>query len=233
MKVKDSGDLLLQATGITKDYFEKKTGEPLHVLRGVDLNISQNALISIVGASGSGKSTLLHIVGGLDRPTSGEVKFRGTKLNDLSGEELANFRNRNLGFVFQFHHLLPEFTALENVYMPGLIAGRPVKELEQEATQLLDRFGLKERTDHRPSELSGGEQQRVAVARALINRPDILLADEPTGNLDESNTASLLELLFELKKEFGLTIVIVTHDKQIAGSCEQTFSMEKGRIVEV
>ncbi len=233
MTQQSNENILLEARGITKDYSEKKTGEPLHVLRGVDLSIQSESLICIVGASGSGKSTLLHIIGGLDRPTKGEVIYRGNNLNAMNTEELARFRNKNLGFVFQFHHLLPEFSALENVFMPGLIAGRSLKELQREAGDLLARFGLGGRLEHRPSELSGGEQQRVAVARALINRPDLVLADEPTGNLDEANTAGLLELLFELKTEFGLTIVIVTHDKQIAAACDLTYQMEKGKIVKI
>jgi len=222
--------VILSATNITKEYAEKQTGEPLRVLRGVNLDIETDSLISIVGASGSGKSTLLHIIGGLDRPTSGEVLYKGTKLHSLNADELARFRNRNLGFVFQFHHLLPEFSALENIFMPGLIAGRPQALIEKEAHTLLKRFGLSDRADHRPSELSGGEQQRVAVARALINKPDILLADEPTGNLDEANTNSLLSLLFELKKELGLTIVVVTHDRSIASQCDHSYVIEKGQI---
>ncbi|MCH8556524.1 MAG: ABC transporter ATP-binding protein [Balneolia bacterium] len=225
--------MIIQASGITKEYYEKETGEPLRVLRGIDLSIEEDSLISIVGSSGSGKSTLLHIIGGLDRPTAGDVLYRGTNLNSLNAEELAKFRNKNLGFVFQFHHLLPEFSALENVFMPAMIAGRPQQQIEKEAKDLLERFGLGQRASHRPSELSGGEQQRVAVARALINKPDILLADEPTGNLDEANTTSLLNLLFGLKKELGITIVMVTHDKQIAAQCDKNYQIEQGLISEL
>lgn len=225
--------MIIQASGITKEYIEKDKAEPLKVLRGIDLNIEEDSLISIVGSSGSGKSTLLHIIGGLDRPTKGDVLYRGTNLNSLNAEELARFRNKNLGFVFQFHHLLPEFSALENVFMPALIAGRSQSVIEKEALELLDRFGLGNRASHRPSELSGGEQQRVAVARALINKPNILLADEPTGNLDEANTTSLLNLLFGLKKELGITIVMVTHDKQIASQCDRNYQIELGLISEL
>ncbi len=225
--------MIIQASGITKEYIEKDKAEPLKVLRGIDLNIEEDSLISIVGSSGSGKSTLLHIIGGLDRPTKGDVLYRGTNLNSLNAEELARFRNKNLGFVFQFHHLLPEFSALENVFMPALIAGRSQSVIEKEAMELLDRFGLGNRASHRPSELSGGEQQRVAVARALINKPNILLADEPTGNLDEANTTSLLNLLFGLKKELGITIVMVTHDKQIASQCDRNYQIELGLISEL
>jgi len=225
--------VIIQASGITKEYIEKDKAEPLKVLRGIDLNIEEDSLISIVGSSGSGKSTLLHIIGGLDRPTKGDVLYRGTNLNSLNAEELARFRNKNLGFVFQFHHLLPEFSALENVFMPALIAGRSQSVIEKEAMELLDRFGLGNRASHRPSELSGGEQQRVAVARALINKPNILLADEPTGNLDEANTTSLLNLLFGLKKELGITIVMVTHDKQIASQCDRNYQIELGLISEL
>ncbi|MCH8485527.1 MAG: ABC transporter ATP-binding protein [Candidatus Cyclonatronum sp.] len=222
---------ILHARDLEKSYAEKESAERLHVLRGINIAIAENEVVAIVGASGSGKSTLLHILGGLDRPGSGEVFFRGTNLNKLNAAELAAFRNKNMGFVFQFHHLLPEFSALENVLMPALIGGQFPNERELRAKELLDKFGLSKRYHHRPSELSGGEQQRVAVARALMNKPDLLLADEPTGNLDEANTKSLLKQLFELRNELSLTIIMVTHDKSIAASCDRTFRIENGLIV--
>lgn len=221
---------ILFARSLTKSYAEKASGEKLEVIRGIDMDIDPNEIVAIVGASGSGKSTLLHLLGGLDRADSGDVFFRGTNMSKLNATELAAFRNQNMGFVFQFHHLLPEFTALENVMMPALIGGQFSGLREARAKELLDQFGLSKRYDHRPSELSGGEQQRVAVARALMNKPDLLLADEPTGNLDERNTLSLLEQLFELRKELSITVVMVTHDKKIAQRCDRVLRIENGLI---
>ncbi|MEX0680637.1 MAG: ABC transporter ATP-binding protein [Balneolales bacterium] len=222
----NTGEILLRASKVQKSYSGKT--EPVHVLRGVDIEIRKNDLATIVGASGSGKSTLLHILGGLDRPDHGSVHFRNTNLSDMSDEALAAFRNRNIGFVFQFHHLLPEFTALENVFMPGLIAGKPMAEIRNRAANLLEETGLKARMDHRPSELSGGEQQRVAVARALMNEPEIILADEPTGNLDESNTEKLLMLLTDLKDIEKISIVLITHDTRIADISPTVYRLQNG-----
>jgi lipoprotein-releasing system ATP-binding protein len=223
-------DTLLQAVNLIKDYKSKDGVSTLRVLDGVDISITRGSIVSITGASGSGKSTLLHILGGLDRPTVGDVLFRQTNLNDLSDDNLAGFRNKNLGFIFQFHHLLPEFTAIENVMMPGLIGGGSLDELRGKALELLSKFGLDNRQDHRPSELSGGEQQRVAAARALMNDPDLILADEPTGNLDDKNTEGMLDLLFSLRDQDGMTLVMVTHDLKIADRCDEQFVLHKGQL---
>jgi lipoprotein-releasing system ATP-binding protein len=223
-------DTLLQAVNLIKDYKSKDGISTLRVLDGVDISITRGSIVSITGASGSGKSTLLHILGGLDRPTIGDVLFRQTNLNDLSDDNLAGFRNKNLGFIFQFHHLLPEFTAIENVMMPGLIGGGSLDELRGKALELLRKFGLDNRQDHRPSELSGGEQQRVATARALMNDPDLILADEPTGNLDDKNTEGMLDLLFSLRDQDGMTLVMITHDLKIADRCDGQFVLHKGQL---
>lgn len=223
-----TGNILLQAKDIHKTYTGKT--EPVHVLQGVNLDIHENDLTAIVGASGSGKSTLLHILGGLDRPGRGSINFRNADLAGMSDEELARFRNLNIGFVFQFHHLLPEFTALENVFMPGLIAGKSMNYIRDRASYLLEQTGLANRTDHRPSELSGGEQQRVAVARALMNEPEIIMADEPTGNLDERNTEKLLSVLLELKQKERTGIVLITHDHRIAEIAPNIFELKKGKL---
>jgi len=223
--------VILKAENISKTYESKEHGQTLHVLSNINLEIHKGESIAIVGASGSGKSTLLHILGGLDTPTTGTILFNGTKISSLNKDELATFRNRNMGFVFQFHHLLPEFSAIENVFMPGLIAKTPFNELKDKAAELLNQFGLGGRLNHRPSELSGGEQQRVAVARALINDPEIILADEPTGNLDENSTGNLLNILFPLVESRNLTLVLVTHDMQIASTCTKTYKLERGSLV--
>jgi len=219
---------LLTAENIHKTYTGK--AEPVHVLKGVDITINRDDLTAIVGSSGSGKSTLLHILGGLDRPDKGTILFRNTDLSRMDDETLARFRNRNIGFVFQFHHLLPEFTALENVFMPGLIAGKPMSEIRERASYLLEETGLKERVEHRPSELSGGEQQRVAVARALMNEPEIIMADEPTGNLDEANTEKLLSVLMDIKQKEQTAIVLITHDSRIAGIAPTVHHLHHGRL---
>jgi len=223
--------MVLEVKNVSKSFASKQGQEELQVLQNINLEISKGSSVSIVGSSGSGKSTLLHILGGLDLPTSGNVFFKGTDLTSLTSDQLASFRNKNLGFIFQFHHLLPEFTALENVFMPGLIAGTPFKSLKKQASDLLGTFGLGDRLEHRPSELSGGEQQRVAVARALINNPEVILADEPTGNLDEKSTQNLLDILFPLVKDRNLTLVMVTHDMAIANACDLTYKLEHGKLI--
>ncbi len=220
--------ILLRAKEIHKTYSGK--AEPVHVLNGVHIDIRKNDIAAIIGASGSGKSTLLHILGGLDRPDKGTIRFRNTELSAMNDEALAHFRNRNIGFVFQFHHLLPEFTALENVFMPGLIAGKPMSEIRDRAEYLLEETGLSDRMDHRPAELSGGEQQRVAVARALMNQPEIIMADEPTGNLDERNTEKLLNLLLDLKSKEQTAIVLITHDHRIAAVTPTVYLLKNGML---
>ncbi|RKY87558.1 lipoprotein-releasing system ATP-binding protein LolD [candidate division KSB1 bacterium] len=220
---------LLQAVNIHKSYFLGRN--ELRVLKGIDLEIYQGEILAIVGPSGVGKSTLLHILGALDRPTEGEVYIDSTMIFSMNDDQLAAFRNRTVGFVFQFHHLLPEFTALENVAMPGLIAGKPKNMCFQKASRLLESVGLKERSEHRPSELSGGEQQRVAVARALMNDPKIILADEPSGNLDLKSSRALHDLLWRLSREQNQTIVIVTHNQQLAQKGDRIVELYDGKIV--
>jgi len=216
---------MLIAADIHKNYGQ------LEVLRGVSLTIKQGEIVSIVGPSGSGKSTLLHILGTLDRAGSGQISLDNKNLGDLKAKALAAFRNRNIGFVFQFHHLLPEFTALENVCVPGWIAGRGKKEVAEKAASLLSLLGLKERIENKPQQLSGGEQQRVAVARALINEPKIIFADEPTGNLDSANARELHDLFFSLRKEFQQTFLIVTHNEELATMSDRILHMKDGKIV--
>jgi lipoprotein-releasing system ATP-binding protein len=217
---------MIKTTAITKSYGE------LNVLKGIDIEIRQNEVVSIVGASGAGKTTLLQIIGTLDKPDSGMVLFNGTDVGKLKGKTLAAFRNRNIGFVFQFHQLLPEFTALENVCIPAYIAGKTKAEAEARAVELLGFLNLNERLDHKPSELSGGEQQRVAVARALVNNPSVILADEPSGNLDSENKNELHKLFFKLRDTFGQTIIIVTHDRQLANMSDRIVQIKDGRIVD-
>lgn len=207
----------------------KRFGE-LEVLKGVDLHISKGEIISIVGPSGAGKTTLLQLIGTLDRPDGGSIRFNGEELGRMNSKRLAAFRNRHIGFVFQFHQLLPEFTALENIIMPALIAGRERKEAEKEAMKLLQIMGLKERAGHKPAEMSGGENQRVAVARALINHPDVVLADEPSGSLDSRNREELHKLFFDLRDRFGQTFIIVTHDESLASFTDRTIRMRDGKI---
>ncbi len=221
-------EVVLHCRGIEKKFKSKSGTEDLHILRGVDLNVHGAEIISIVGSSGSGKSTLLHILGGLDRPNGGKVFWNDESIYDHKADRLAELRNSKVGFVFQFHHLLPEFTAVENVMMPALIGGTSQKKAEKRAANLLDRFGLSERLMHRPSELSGGEQQRVSMARALMNNPALILADEPTGNLDEKNTEAILELLFELRDTEDVSIVLITHEKDIASRCDTLYSLQHG-----
>jgi lipoprotein-releasing system ATP-binding protein len=215
---------------ITGKNIQKRYG-PVEVLKGVDIEIQKGEIVSIVGPSGSGKSTLLHILGTLDRADTGTVNMNNTGISSLNGKKLAAFRNKHIGFVFQFHHLLPEFTALENVCIPGWLAGRKKKEVEENATELLKMLGLAHRMENKPNQLSGGEQQRVAVARALINKPDIIFADEPTGNLDTANAKDLHELFFDLRKQFNQTFLIVTHNEELARLSDRVLHMKDGRIV--
>lgn len=208
-----------------------KSFNGLDILKGVDLEIKQGEIVSIVGSSGAGKTTLLTILGTLDRPTKGEVFINGQEVSKLNDKKLAAFRNQNIGFVFQFHQLLPEFTAIENVCIPALIGGKNKKETEKRAQELLELFNLSHRKDHKPSELSGGEQQRVAVARALINNPKVIFADEPSGNLDSKNAQELHTLFFKLRDEFKQTFVIVTHNNELAKMADRMLTMSDGRIV--
>ncbi len=202
----------------------------LEVLRGVNLEITKGEVVAIVGPSGCGKSTLLHILGTLDKPDMGEIIINNTGLSALSGNKMAAFRNKHIGFVFQFHHLLPEFTALENVCIPGWLAGRGKTEVKDRAKQLLEMLGLAARIGNKPNQMSGGEQQRVAVARALINNPDIVFADEPTGNLDSANAKELHQLFFDLRKQFNQTFLIVTHNEELSQLSDRTLHMKDGRI---
>lgn len=204
---------------------------PVEVLKGVDIEIQEGEVVSIVGPSGSGKSTLLHILGTLDLPDKGEVIMNDMLIGNLSSKQLSAFRNKNIGFVFQFHHLLPEFSALENVCIPGWIAGRKKKQVESDARELLAILNISERMGNKPGELSGGEQQRVAVARALINKPSIVFADEPTGNLDSTNAKELHDLVFELRKQYGQTFLIVTHNEELAQLSDRILQMRDGLII--
>jgi lipoprotein-releasing system ATP-binding protein len=203
----------------------------LWVLKGVNIDIAKGEIVSIAGPSGSGKSTLLHILGTLDIPDKGEVFLQGKRVNELKGKLLASFRNNNIGFVFQFHHLLPEFTALENVCIPAWIAGRKKRETEERAKTLLNTLGVGERLEHKPNALSGGEQQRVAVARALINNPAIIFADEPTGNLDSANARELHQLFFDLRNQSRQTFLIVTHNEELAKMSDRILHMKDGKMI--
>ena len=214
---------MLAAKGIVKFY------GTLEVLKGVDFSISQGEIVSIAGSSGAGKTTLLHILGTLDNPDQGEIWFGEKRLDTMKSKELADFRNKHIGFVFQFHHLLPEFTALENVCVPGWIAGRKTGELEKKAGELLERLGVSARASHKPNALSGGEQQRVAVARALVNNPGIIFADEPTGNLDSTNATSLHNLFKQLRDELNQTFLIVTHNEELAAMSDRVMHLKDGR----
>ena len=219
-------DMMIEALNIEKSFGNLK------VLKGIDFRAEKSEVVSIMGASGAGKSTLLQILGTLSSPDNGILRIDGTDVLSLGRKQISEFRNRRIGFVFQFHHLLPEFTSVENVMIPALIAGKKEREAKEEALKLLDTLGLSERITHKPSELSGGEQQRVAIARALINRPAVLFADEPSGNLDSVTKTELHKLFFKLRDEFGQTIIIVTHDPELAGMCDRSLFMKDGVFVE-
>ena len=218
--------MIISAKGIEKSFGDLK------VLKGIDFEVGKSEVVSIMGASGAGKSTLLQILGTLSTPDAGSLEIDGTDVLHLGGKELSAFRNKRIGFVFQFHHLLPEFNALENVMIPAFIAGRTDRDAKETATRLLQEMGLGERLDHKPSELSGGEQQRVAIARALVNDPAILFADEPSGNLDTKTKAEIHQLFFDLRERHGQTIVIVTHDPELAAMCDRSLFMRDGLFVE-
>ncbi len=216
---------MIKTDGITKAYGDLK------VLKGIDIEVNDREVVSIVGASGAGKTTLLQIIGTLDKPDGGKIYYSGSDISRLKGKSLANFRNNNIGFVFQFHQLLPEFTALENVCIPAYIAGKSKSEAEARASELLGFLNLSDRLEHKPAELSGGEQQRVAVARALVNNPSVILADEPSGNLDSENKNELHKLFFKLRDTFGQTIIIVTHDRQLANMSDRILQIKDGLII--
>lgn len=215
---------MIRVSGITKSYGD------LQVLKGIDIVIENKTIVSIVGASGAGKTTLLQIIGSLDKPDAGDVFYDDTNIENLNGKDLAAFRNKNIGFVFQFHQLLPEFTALENICIPAYIAGKSKVEAESRANELMKFLNLSDRVDHKPSQLSGGEQQRVAVARALVNNPSVILADEPSGNLDTANKNELHKLFFQLRDTLGQTIIIVTHDRQLAEMSDRIIEIKDGII---
>lgn len=215
---------MIDIKGITKSFGS------LQVLKGIDLHIDRGEVVSIVGPSGAGKTTLLQIIGTLDKPDSGQIIINGTDVSSLSRKKLSEFRNQHIGFVFQFHQLLPEFTALENIMIPAFIAGKSRSEAKKKAEELLDFMGLSDRAGHKPSELSGGEKQRVAVARALINNPAVILADEPSGSLDSKNKEELHQLFFNLRDKFGQTFVIVTHDEHLARITDRTIAMRDGML---
>jgi lipoprotein-releasing system ATP-binding protein len=217
---------LIKAEHITKSFGN------LQVLKGIDIHIKEGEIVAVVGASGAGKTTLLLIIGTLMKKDSGEIQISGNDIDKMNEKQLARFRNQSIGFIFQFHHLLPEFTAFENVCIPGYISKRPRNEVETEAGELLGFLGLSDRLDHKPSELSGGEQQRVAVARALINSPAIVLADEPSGNLDSQNKTELHELFFKLREKYNHTFMIVTHDKELAGMSDRMIHLKDGVVLQ-
>lgn len=218
--------MVLKATNIHK-YFGS-----LQILKGVDMEVQKGEIVSIIGKSGSGKSTLLHILGTLDSADKGQIHIRDTDISKLSSNALSDFRNRYIGFIFQFHHLLPEFTALENVCIPGFVAGTPTAKVKNRATELLAYLGLQDRLQHKPSQLSGGEQQRVAVARALVNSPEIIFADEPTGNLDSSSASDFLSLIQQLRDDYGQAFVLVTHNMELAGLSNRCLEMKDGLLSE-
>lgn len=223
--MREEKPVLLEGRGLVKSYGK------LQVLKGIDISIGEAEVVSIVGASGAGKSTLLHLLGTLDVPDSGEVLVHGQRISGMSNKEMARFRNRNIGFIFQFHNLLPEFSALENVCLPGFLAKRPEKEVKERATELLEMLSLGERLHHKPSEMSGGEQQRTAVARALINSPKLIFADEPSGNLDSKNADELHQIFFKLRQDLGQTFVLVTHNPVLADMADRKLTMKDGFLM--
>jgi lipoprotein-releasing system ATP-binding protein len=226
----EANGILLKGVGIHRTF---RTGkEQLEVLKGIDIDIMKGKILTIVGPSGAGKSTLIHILGGLDNPTEGKVLLEDKSMYDYHDADLAKIRNRKIGFIFQFHHLLPEFSAIENVMMPSIINGNGASNAQKRAKDLLEDVGLAERMEHKPSELSGGEKQRVAVARAMINKPSIIFADEPTGNLDSANSEMLLSMLLELNRKHGITLVVVTHNDTIAERVGNTILLKDGKIQE-
>jgi lipoprotein-releasing system ATP-binding protein len=227
--VRSDPDAVLSAAGLTKHF--QQGDARVDVLMGVELTVAAGERLAIVGASGSGKTTLLQLLGGLDLPSSGDVRIMGQAVNELSDAARGELRNKALGFVYQFHHLLPEFTALENVAMPLLIRRTPVDEAKSRARELLKRVGLESRVEHRPAQLSGGERQRTAVARALVTRPSVVLADEPTGNLDGNNARQVFDLMLELNRELGTALIIVTHAPELAAKLQRTLTLEDGRLV--
>lgn len=222
--------IILEGKNITKKFKTESGNGTLTVLDNTSISIEKGSIATVVGVSGSGKSTLLHILGGLDKPNNGTVRWENRSIYDMDQEILAKFRNRKLGFVFQFHHLLPEFTALENIMMPALIRGEYPENAKQRAQDLLHEFGIPGRAEHRPTQLSGGEQQRVAMARALMNNPALILADEPTGNLDEKNTEIVLEYLFNLREIEEVSILLITHEKGIAQQSDIIYQLSKGKL---
>ncbi|NGP76601.1 ABC transporter ATP-binding protein [Balneolaceae bacterium YR4-1] len=223
-------DTILTGSNIVKTYPQKDGEGALTVLDDVSLSIARGSIVSVIGASGSGKSTLLHVLGGLDKPDSGTVSWNDHNIYTMDDESLAEFRNTQLGFVFQFHHLLPEFTAIENIMMPALISGTDFSKAKTRASELMEQFGIPARAEHRPTQLSGGEQQRVAMARALMNNPKLILADEPTGNLDEENTDILLDMLFKLRELENVSILLITHEKDIAKRSDVIYQLSKGNL---
>ncbi len=227
MEITSTQEIVLKATGLVKSY------GTVSVLKGIDIEVTKGEIVSIVGASGAGKSTLLHILGTLDNPDGGKVFFQGHDLTAISEKALAEIRNKHMGFVFQFHNLLPEFTALENVYLPGMIGGKSISALESRAKELLDYLGVSHRAGNKPGTLSGGEQQRVAVARALINQPEIIFADEPSGNLDSQNAEELHRLFFQLSKDLKQTFVIVTHNDKLASGSDRKIELKDGLVLRV
>lgn len=223
-----NNDIIVELKNITKSYRISKEHN-LNVLKGINLNIRKGEIVAIVGKSGAGKSTLLHIVGTLDKPDSGEMLFEGENVFNLNSSKLSEFRSRQIGFIFQFHHLLPEFTGLENVLIANMIAG---SKDDTKAMQMLKEVGIEHRANHKPSEISGGEAQRIAIARALVNSPNLILADEPTGNLDTENANAIIDLIFKLRNKFNQTFVIVTHNEDFAQSCDRIVKMADGIIIE-